>query len=166
MSLWEEKTHRNTQRTQTASVKTVAETGVKYQQAKEHQGLSVPPEVKKEESPLRGSRRSQPGQLLDFRLLTYRTARINFCYFKYPVYGTLLELLWESNTVSLETWCLVACNHSRAVTLFNSPTHSLRIWGWCPWGNYQYFSNILLWKNLNMQPRWKNLTVSPCIPTT
>ena len=58
---------------------TVAETGVKYQQAKEHQGLSVPPEVKKEESPLRGSRRSQPGQLLDFRLLTYRTEIYSCC---------------------------------------------------------------------------------------
>ena len=71
----------------------VAETGVKHQQAKEHQGLSVPPEVKKEVSPLRGSRRSQPSQLLDFRLLTHRTARINFRCFKYPVYGILLELL-------------------------------------------------------------------------
>lgn len=42
----------------------------------------------------------QHWQHLDFRLLAFKAEIRNFYYLIYPVYGTLLWQVWQSNTVS------------------------------------------------------------------
>lgn len=116
-------------------------------------------QVKKEVSPLREAQKEPTWPAPWFPTSHVQSSEKTFLCFSVPsLWNSARAALRKQRSITItRNGCLSLHVTTHAVTLSNSPTHSSRIWAWCPWGNHQYFFNTLLWNNLNVQLSWRIL---------